>query len=346
MTDAAEPEITGTPTAWDRVKLARETDRPTPGITRRVVHGRHRVPRRPPLRRRPRADGRHRRLPGHTVMVIGIRAAPTPREHQPQLGMPRRRVSQGSALMQHAEKFGLPILTFIDTPAPTGHQLGGARAGHRHRRQPDGDVRPPRADRLHGDRRGRLRRRAGDRRRRPPADAGERDLRGRSPKPAPRSSGATSPRRRRPPRPCASPPPTAGLGIVDEFVPEPTPAHEAPREVIAATGEHIARALDEVMASWDLRPAPASRRCGGALNGSSVAMGAGAMAAWRRGRGATVTRLVGDMEALIHQGPVLRTRRRIRDDRADPQRHSSEPAGPMPRSPARSAIEPVSVPES
>ncbi len=33
MTDAAEPEITGTPTAWDRVKLARETDRPTPGIT-------------------------------------------------------------------------------------------------------------------------------------------------------------------------------------------------------------------------------------------------------------------------------------------------------------------------
>ncbi len=104
------------------------------------------------------------------------------------------------------------------------------------------------------------------------------------PKPAPRSSGATSPRRRRPPRPCASPPPTAWASASSTtFVPEPTPAHEAPREVIAATGEHIARALDEVMASWDLTTgAGVEAMLEGALPEVPWRWAPGAMAAWRR----------------------------------------------------------------
>ena len=48
MTDAANgQETTGTPTAWDRVKLARETDRPTT-TTRQPLHRFHRVSWRPP----------------------------------------------------------------------------------------------------------------------------------------------------------------------------------------------------------------------------------------------------------------------------------------------------------
>jgi acetyl-CoA carboxylase carboxyl transferase subunit alpha len=42
------------------------------------------------------------------------------------------------------------------------------------------------------------------------------------------------------------------FGIVDQVVPEPTPAHEARHEVIAATGAHIGQALDDVLGRFDL----------------------------------------------------------------------------------------------
>ncbi len=44
----------------------------------------------------------------------------------------------------------------------------------------------------------------------------------------------------------------AGLGIVDAIVPEPVPAHEAPRPTIQATGETIARLLDELLATYSI----------------------------------------------------------------------------------------------
>lgn len=39
-----------------------------------------------------------------------------------------------------------------------------------------------------------------------------------------------------------------GFGIIDEIVPEPSPAHEAPKETIARTGDAIERHLDELLA--------------------------------------------------------------------------------------------------
>ena len=41
------------------------------------------------------------------------------------------------------------------------------------------------------------------------------------------------------------------FGMIDELIPEPIPAHEAPRETIAAVGERIAFHLDELTAAFD-----------------------------------------------------------------------------------------------
>ncbi|HEU0114304.1 MAG TPA: acetyl-CoA carboxylase carboxyltransferase subunit alpha [Thermomicrobiales bacterium] len=44
----------------------------------------------------------------------------------------------------------------------------------------------------------------------------------------------------------------AALGIVDAIVPEPAPAHEQPRPTIQATGDAIARLLDELLAVFPI----------------------------------------------------------------------------------------------
>ena len=63
-------------------------------------------------------------------------------------------------VMKLAEKFGIPVVSLIDTQGGySGHRLGGARRGRGDREEPDGDEPPPHADRMRGDRRGRLRRR-------------------------------------------------------------------------------------------------------------------------------------------------------------------------------------------
>ncbi len=41
------------------------------------------------------------------------------------------------------------------------------------------------------------------------------------------------------------------FGMIDELIPEPVPAHEAPRETIAAVGERLAVHLDELLATFD-----------------------------------------------------------------------------------------------
>jgi len=41
------------------------------------------------------------------------------------------------------------------------------------------------------------------------------------------------------------------FGIIDELIPEPVPAHEAPRETIHTVGDRIAAHLDELCASFD-----------------------------------------------------------------------------------------------
>ncbi len=52
----------------------------------------------------------------------------------------------------------------------------------------------------------------------------------------------------------------AGLGIVDAIVPEPTPAHEAANATIQATGETIARLLDELLATHSIADQPGVER--------------------------------------------------------------------------------------
>jgi acetyl-CoA carboxylase carboxyl transferase subunit alpha len=41
------------------------------------------------------------------------------------------------------------------------------------------------------------------------------------------------------------------FGIIDELIPEPVPAHEAPRETIHTVGDRIAAHLDELCAAYD-----------------------------------------------------------------------------------------------
>jgi acetyl-CoA carboxylase carboxyl transferase subunit alpha len=41
------------------------------------------------------------------------------------------------------------------------------------------------------------------------------------------------------------------FGMIDELIPEPVPAHQAPRETIANVGHRIAAHLDELLATFD-----------------------------------------------------------------------------------------------
>ncbi len=258
MTDAAETtETTGTPTAWDRVKLARETDRPTTQdyladlFTDFVeYHG-------------DRLFGDDRALiggvasfRGRTVMVIGHQGGTNTRENiSRNFGMPRPEgYRKAQRLMRHAEKFGMPIITFIDTP--------GADPGISSEERGQGtaiadslmvmfDCRVPIICTViaEGGSGGALAIGVGDRLlmlenaiyavASPEACATIlwRDV-------------AKAPEAAETMRITAAD--CLRFGIIDDIVPEPTPAHEAPHEVIAAAGEHIAQALDAVLGSYDL----------------------------------------------------------------------------------------------
>jgi acetyl-CoA carboxylase carboxyl transferase subunit alpha len=116
---AAEPAVAAPPTAWDRVKLARHPERPhflgyldeltTDWIE---LHG-------------DRAFGDDRALigglatfDGQTVMVLGHQKGTDTKENIARnFGMARPEgYRKAERLMRHAEKFGFPLLTFIDTP--------------------------------------------------------------------------------------------------------------------------------------------------------------------------------------------------------------------------------------
>jgi acetyl-CoA carboxylase carboxyl transferase subunit alpha len=257
MTDAEPQQTPGTPTAWDRVKLARETDRPTTqdylaGLFTDFIeyHG-------------DRLFGDDRALiggiadfRGRSVMVIGHQGGTNTRENiSRNFGMPRPEgYRKAQRLMRHAEKFGLPILTFIDTP--------GADPGISSEERGQGtaiadslmvmfDCRVPIVCTViaEGGSGGALAIGVGDRLlmlenaiyavASPEACA---TILWRDVAKAPEAAATM----RITAADCLR------FGIVDDIVPEPTPAHAAPHEVIAATGDHIARALDEVIGSRDL----------------------------------------------------------------------------------------------
>ena len=120
MTDlAADVAIAPTPTAWDRVKLARHPERPhffdyLDELTSDWVelHG-------------DRSFGDDLALigglasfEGQTVMVLGHQKGNDTKENIARnFGMARPEgYRKAERLMRHAEKFGFPLLTFIDTP--------------------------------------------------------------------------------------------------------------------------------------------------------------------------------------------------------------------------------------
>jgi acetyl-CoA carboxylase carboxyl transferase subunit alpha len=107
------------PTAWDRVKLARHAERPrTLDYVHELttdwieLHG-------------DRAFGDDRALigglasfDGQTVMILGHQKGTDTKENIARnFGMARPEgYRKAERLMRHAEKFGFPVLTFIDTP--------------------------------------------------------------------------------------------------------------------------------------------------------------------------------------------------------------------------------------
>ena len=117
--DVVEAGNPGGLTAWDRVKLARHPDRPhaldyISELTTDFVelHG-------------DRAFGDDHALigglanfAGRTVMVLGHQKGRGTNENiQRNFGMARPEgYRKADRLMRHAEKFGMPVLTFIDTP--------------------------------------------------------------------------------------------------------------------------------------------------------------------------------------------------------------------------------------
>ena len=121
------------------------------------------------------------RLDGETVMVIGHqRGRDTKEQLKRNFGMPHPEgYRKALRLMKLAEKFHVPVLTFIDTPGRVGGtRRRGARAVRGDRAQSVRDEPAAGADHRDGDRRRRIGRRAGARRRRSRADDGERRLLG------------------------------------------------------------------------------------------------------------------------------------------------------------------------
>ena len=103
---------------------------------------------------------------GRSVAVIGHQKGRDTKERICRnFGQPRPEgYRKALRVMKMAERFGLPVLTFIDTAgAYPGPRRRGARPGRGDRPQPDGDGGAAGADRRHHHRRGGERRRAGAR---------------------------------------------------------------------------------------------------------------------------------------------------------------------------------------
>lgn len=106
-------------TPWDKVQLARHPQRPhTLDYVRALcedfveLHGDRR------FGEDPAVVGGLARFDGQTVMIVGHQKGKDTRENvRRNFGMPRPEgYRKALRLFQHAEKFGMPLLCFIDTP--------------------------------------------------------------------------------------------------------------------------------------------------------------------------------------------------------------------------------------
>ena len=258
MTSDIDETITETPsdpTAWDRVKLARETERPT---TQDYIadlfsdfteyHG-------------DRLFGDDRaliggvaRFRGHSVMVIGHQAGTNTKENiSRNFGMPRPEgYRKAQRLMRHAEKFRMPIVTFIDTPGAdpgiSSEERGQGTAIGESLMTMFGCKVPIICTVIaEGGSGGALAIGIGDR-----LLMLENSIYAvASPEACAAilwKDAAKAPEAAETMRVTAAD--CHRFGIVDTVIPEPTPAHLAPREVIAAAGDTIEASLAEVLNVW------------------------------------------------------------------------------------------------
>lgn len=255
--DESTSAATPPPTAWDRVKLARETERPTTQdylaelFTDFVeYHG-------------DRLFGDDRALiggvasfRGRSVMVLGHQGGANTRENITRnFGMPRPEgYRKAQRLMRHAEKFGMPIITFIDTPGAdpgiSSEERGQGTAIAESLMQMFGTRVPIICTVIaEGGSGGALAIGVGDRllmlENAIYAVASPEACAAILWKDAGKAAEAAETMR-------VTAADALRFHIADEVVPEPVPAHQAPREVITSVGDRIAQNLQDVLDRWDL----------------------------------------------------------------------------------------------
>jgi acetyl-CoA carboxylase carboxyl transferase subunit alpha len=251
--EAAVPEPLS---AWERVKLARHAGRPhTLDYIHELftgfveLHG-------------DRAFGDDMALigglgtfRGRSVLVLGHQKGANTRDNlNRNFGMPRPEgYRKARRLMVHAEKFALPIVTFIDTPAAdpgiSSEERGQSTAIAESLLAMAG-LRVPIVTAVIGEggSGGALAISLGDRllmlANAVYAVASPEACAAILWKDAAKASTAAETMR-------VTAADLDGFGIIDELIPEPVPAHEAPRETIVAVGDAVERHLDELVARFD-----------------------------------------------------------------------------------------------
>lgn len=255
MSEQATVESAPTLTAWDRVKLARHAERPHAlDYVRELatdwveLHG-------------DRSFGDDQALVGglarigsHRVMVLGHQKGNDTRENLARnFGMARPEgYRKAERLMRHAEKFGFPLVTFIDTPGAEpgiGSEERGQATAIAESLLAMSDLATPSVAVVIGEggSGGALAIGVADRIlmlenaiyavASPEACAAIlwKDA-GRAPEAAETMRVTAAD--------------LAGFGIVDEVIAETVPAHENPRAAIRATGAAITRHLDDLLAAY------------------------------------------------------------------------------------------------
>ena len=260
-----EPGAASALTAWDRVKLARHPQRPhalayVDELTTDWVelHG-------------DRAFGDDRaligglaRFQGRTVMVLGHQKGNDTRENIARnFGMARPEgYRKAERLMRHAEKFGFPIVSFIDTPGAEpgiGSEERGQATAIAESLLAMADIGVPTIAVVIGEggSGGALAIGVADRilmlENAIYAVASPEACAAILWKDAGRAAEAAETMR-------ITAADLAGFGIVDEVVPEPVSAHERSRDAIRATGAAIARHLDDLTARYSRDDANAMDR--------------------------------------------------------------------------------------
>jgi acetyl-CoA carboxylase carboxyl transferase subunit alpha len=251
----AGPVSPGGVTAWERVKLARHAERPhtldylnalmTDWIE---LHG-------------DRSFGDDLALigglasfDGQTVMVLGHQKGNDTRENiSRNFGMARPEgYRKAERLMRHAEKFGFPLITFIDTPGAEpgiGSEERGQATAIAESLLTMADLGVPTVAVVIGEggSGGALAIGVADRilmlENAIYAVASPEACAAILWKDAARAAEAAETMR-------ITAADLAGFGIVDEVIAEPVPAHEQPKEAIRATGKAIARHLRELVRAY------------------------------------------------------------------------------------------------